>query len=456
MATLLADGELLRLFKKTPKMNKILFLWQTIGAFGINKQHTPKQAEEIELINHVALLTFCITFPSVFIIYLYFGNSYQSLLNLILAVHYLLVFLFNRAGIHLFAKIFLFFITILHVFLSASTFGYAGNLHFIYIPVIFATILTFDKTEAKSVIFLFSMILLAFLVLILTDFSLFLSPQVTFAQQRAISWISIYLGIVGSIVVSYFYIDRFTKQTHLVKKANELLQTKFDELQKLNTELDRFVYSISHDLKAPISSVLGLVYLGKRASDLAEAHQYFDLQDKSLRKLNGFIADIMDYSRNNRTELQLQAIDFEGEIANMLEMQADHRPEHQVKSSFVVSQATPFINDRHRLLVVLNNLVSNAFRYYNPYQPHSWVKVVVEVAPKESTIVISDNGIGIGREHLPRIFDMFYRATDRATGSGLGLYIVKEVINKLGGTIQVESVEGHGTTFTITIPNLTD
>ncbi len=437
-------------------MKKILFIWKTIGAFGIKSDYTPKQAEEIELINHVALLTFCITLPSIFIIYLYFGNSYQSVLVLVLALQNLVVFLLNWLAFHSWAKILLFFITILNIFLAASTFGQTSNLHFIYVLIIFATILTFDKSEAKSVVFLFSMILLAFLVLILTDFSLLLSPDVTPAQQRAISWVSIYFGIVGSIAISYFYIDRFTKQTHLVKKANELLQTKFDELQKLNTELDRFVYSISHDLKAPIASVLGLVYLGNRAKDLTEAHQYFDLQDKSLQKLNGFIADIMDYSRNNRTELQLQAIDFEGEIANVLEMQAHHRPEHQLDTSFAISQATPFVNDRHRLLVVLNNLISNAFRYYNPYQLHSWVKVMVEVAPEKSTIIISDNGIGIGQEHLSRIFDMFYRATDQATGSGLGLYIVKEVINKLRGEIQVESVEGQGTTFTITIPNLTD
>jgi signal transduction histidine kinase len=137
-----------------------------------------------------------------------------------------------------------------------------------------------------------------------------------------------------------------------------------------------------------------------------------------------------------------------------LELQNQYDPNQSIETQITVKQDNLFFTDKQRLTVALNNLISNAFRYYNPYQKQPFIHLFVEVFPQKAIIEIKDNGIGIGKEHLSRIFEMFYRATDRTTGSGLGLYIVKEVIDKLKGSVKVESELGRGTTFTIEIPNL--
>lgn len=435
-------------------MNILLLIWQWIGQQGVKKEYPVEVVKSIEFVNQATFLTFSITFSTTFVIYSYFYNFYLVFFNVFLAANYLFVFLFNRLGFHHLAKILLFTVAIVNTFLASSFFGYESSTHFTYIIIVFATILNFSRAEIRSLLFLLFAISASLLALIFTDFSLFLVPNISPSQQRVTSWIVVYFGIVGSVIVAYFYIQKFAKQRILVEESNRQLQGKFDELQKLNIELDRFVYSVSHDLRAPIASVLGLVYLGKRTQDVAEIQKYLDLQEKSLKKLDSFIADILSYSRNKRTEVQPQAIDFEQELANVLSIHAQYEANLQIQTTIEVKQENEFFTDKQRLIIALNNLISNAFRYYNPYIQDSFVKIEVVVSPKEAVLKIIDNGIGISKEHLPRIFEMFYRATDKTIGSGLGLYIVKEVIEMLKGTIGVVSQIGKGTTFTITIPNL--
>jgi signal transduction histidine kinase len=119
-----------------------------------------------------------------------------------------------------------------------------------------------------------------------------------------------------------------------------------------------------------------------------------------------------------------------------------------------VHQPAPFVSDYKRLEVVLNNIVSNAIRYANMYHSDPFVKIVVDVKPDKALIEVSDNGQGIAREHIGKVFDMFYRATANKAGSGLGLYIVKETIQKLNGSIDLTSEPGCGTSFYIQVPSV--
>jgi signal transduction histidine kinase len=102
---------------------------------------------------------------------------------------------------------------------------------------------------------------------------------------------------------------------------------------------------------------------------------------------------------------------------------------------------------------VFNNLISNAIRYSDPYKKQSFVRIGITTTVDQAHITVEDNGIGIEQEHIEKVFNMFYRATESKSGSGLGLYIVKETLDMLGGKIQVSSTMGKGTTFTLTIPN---
>jgi signal transduction histidine kinase len=103
--------------------------------------------------------------------------------------------------------------------------------------------------------------------------------------------------------------------------------------------------------------------------------------------------------------------------------------------------------------VIFNNLISNSIRYSNTWIEHSFISIEVTIENRTAFIKIEDNGLGISAEHLPRIFEMFYRATQHVSGSGLGLFIVKETVDKLGGKISVSSTPNMGTTFTLELPN---
>jgi signal transduction histidine kinase len=100
----------------------------------------------------------------------------------------------------------------------------------------------------------------------------------------------------------------------------------------------------------------------------------------------------------------------------------------------------------------LSNIISNAYKYYNAAN-RSYLKINVKVTPFVLEMEFHDNGIGIKKEYVKKVFDMFYRATEKSQGSGLGMYIVKQAVDKLKGSIKVKSTFGKGTTIKITLPN---
>ena len=104
---------------------------------------------------------------------------------------------------------------------------------------------------------------------------------------------------------------------------------------------------------------------------------------------------------------------------------------------------------------MLSNLLSNSIKYYNPERKSPFVKVTINQNKCGVVIIIEDNGLGIEEKHLDKIFGMFYRASSKSKGSGIGLYIVKEIIDKLAGTVSVDSMFGVGTTFNLSIPSRT-
>jgi signal transduction histidine kinase len=224
-------------------------------------------------------------------------------------------------------------------------------------------------------------------------------------------------------------------------------------LSKRNTELDNFVYSVSHDLRAPIASVLGLINLARVDKDVAMKDMYLEMINKSALQQDHFIKEILDQSRNSRLEVKREEILFEPlieETFNQLKFATSTGK--SVERVINIEQDGPFFSDRWRLKVILNNIISNAIRYRNGKDPV--IKVNVAINGRLAKLAIEDNGKGIEKEHMPNIYKMFYRATDDGAGSGLGLYIVKEAIDKLNGHINIESEIGKGTTVQLEIPEI--
>lgn len=239
------------------------------------------------------------------------------------------------------------------------------------------------------------------------------------------------------------------------KQNEEALEKSNRELRKSNRELDKFVYSVSHDLRAPLTSMLGLINISEEVTDEPFMVTNLAMLKSSITKLDCFIGDILNYSRNARQELQREEIDFKTMVGEIVEnLQYVNGQDEMVEVNLNIRNEAPFVSDRQRVSVVLNNLISNAIQYQNPKAEKPFVYIKVHSKATGTSIVIRDNGVGVKKELQSKIFDMFYRVSQNSKGSGLGLYIVKETIEKLNGQIKVESEIEMGTEFKIHIPNL--
>ncbi|MFN8145085.1 MAG: PAS domain S-box protein [Bacteroidia bacterium] len=240
------------------------------------------------------------------------------------------------------------------------------------------------------------------------------------------------------------------------KKAEQILEQQNNRLIKTNTELDRFVYSTSHDLRAPLTSLLGLINITEDhlREDDTEQKERIVMMKKTVSKLDTFIGDILNYSRNARTDLASDTIDFKQIVREC----TDHLKYMDVTGDYSLSvninQESEFVTDKSRLLVILSNMMSNAVKYQDSGKKDRTVDISIQSDTLHAEIRVRDNGIGIESNDLDKIFEMFYRATKHSNGSGLGMYIVKETLTKLNGTISVESTPGAGTCFTVCLPNM--
>ncbi|MBI1267153.1 MAG: PAS domain-containing protein [Cryomorphaceae bacterium] len=260
-----------------------------------------------------------------------------------------------------------------------------------------------------------------------------ISSGPTFNQQKQIAGqISIYLDIT----------DLKSIQQDVIEKNNEL--------HKINHELDNFVYSISHDLRSPILSIKGILGLVIDNNTLTESDQrYLALAVESSERLDGTIKEILDYSRNARLELQFSNFDITEMVTGIFN-DLRFTDNESLSLSLQMEGNKEICSDHYRMSTLLKNLISNAVKYRR-HVNDSYVKVDIQHTAEKLTIAISDNGEGISAKNLKKIFEMFYRASSSATGTGLGLYICKEIINKLSGKINVKSELGKGSTFEVEI-----
>ncbi len=232
------------------------------------------------------------------------------------------------------------------------------------------------------------------------------------------------------------------------KTAQDELERTFRELQEKNFELDQFVYKTSHDLRAPLTTILGLVNLIKEEPQEATRLQYVDWIESRVQKLDSFIRSMLAYSRNSRTQLTLQKIDWQNLLEESLSELSSLKHFDRLKVSLQLD-GDVFYADPFRLKIIFSNLISNAIKYQDLGKPESYLLITVSVTPSHAKLSFTDNGVGIDQAYQEQVFDMFMRASEQSEGSGLGLYIVKQAVSVMQGSLQLESKLGKGTTFTI-------
>lgn len=240
--------------------------------------------------------------------------------------------------------------------------------------------------------------------------------------------------------------------------VEEKLKNRNEELLKLNKELDRFVYSASHDLKAPLASVLGLISISRMEDNPPKREEYFSLMEQSINKLNTFIQEIIDYSKSSRLEIERSKIDLKAIIGSVIDGLRYINGFEGVDLEVTIENDIDFYSDPKRLQIVISNLVNNAYLYSIKYNgakgERSQIEVSALIREDSVKLKVKDNGPGVESEIREKIFEMFYRGQSDIKGSGLGLFIVKETLAKIGGTVSVESEKGKGSVFTVEVPNL--
>lgn len=247
--------------------------------------------------------------------------------------------------------------------------------------------------------------------------------------------------------------EGLVSQNWQLAAQEEELKATLDELSERNFELDQLMYKTSHDLRSPLSSILGLVNLAHLDTNEGNHLVYLNKIEGRIKKLDEFIKSMLNYARVNRSEVFYELINVKGVIEGCIQELEYLDNFSSVKTRVkIMNESIPFKSDPLRVKIVIGNIISNAYKYYNP-NVKSYLSIQATLTPYMLEIIFRDNGIGIKKEFVKKVFDMFYRATEKSQGSGLGMYIVKQAVDKLKGSIKVKSTFNKGTRIKIVLPN---
>ena len=236
-------------------------------------------------------------------------------------------------------------------------------------------------------------------------------------------------------------------------QTEEMIKTQNEELLKTNDQLDKFVYSTSHDLRAPLMSILGLINIAEKENDVKMIMECLRMIEDRIHTLDNFITEIIDISRNKKSDVEIGPIKVKETISGILDEFKFMERFDQLNFELDIEDQLIAYSDATRFNLIMKNLISNAIKYHN----YAIEKPTIQVAavPEEFTlkVKVTDNGYGIPEEQHSKLFDMFFRGTQQGKGTGLGLYIVQETALKLNGKVSLESKVGSGSTFELEIPN---
>lgn len=232
------------------------------------------------------------------------------------------------------------------------------------------------------------------------------------------------------------------------------LKDKNEKLKKLHSEMNQFVYSLSHELRGPLMSISGVSKLAKMELNDSNAIEYFEMIDTATGKLDDFIYKMLDFYRSTKIDNKIVGIDFKDVVTQQLDVYKEKIDIGHVKVAIEINQEHKFYSDDSKIRVIINNLFSNAVQFQRAEQRDKSISLRIDVGEAEATISLEDNGIGIEEKHLSDVFNLFSRATQKNVGTGLGLYMVKEAVEQIGGRIDLKSVFGESTIFKVTLPNM--
>jgi PAS domain S-box-containing protein len=231
--------------------------------------------------------------------------------------------------------------------------------------------------------------------------------------------------------------------------GRKLTEQKLEEKIK---ELNTFIYKATHDLRGPLSSIMGLTDLANKAGTNTDKSNYLKMIADSTKKLDGILISLIQVMSVKNTKPDIKEINFKTVINETLKKLAHIDKCNNVKFNIHVNNRKAFFSDEAVLNSVFQNLIENSIKYQNGSNTAPFITITISDTNSGIAVELADNGIGIESGIQDKVFDMFYRGNQDSKGSGLGLYIVKNSIEKLGGTIQLKSEPMVGTTMKIILP----
>lgn len=278
-------------------------------------------------------------------------------------------------------------------------------------------------------------------------------------KQGNIVWVRTKINLVRSGTGRIQKIFGLVSDVTFRKRAEEELKKSTQNLIKLNETKDRFISIISHDLRTPFSSILGFTDLLANDEELTEDErkQYVRYIQESSRSMLALVNSLLDWTRlqTGRIKFEPQKIDVSKIVLDSINALSGAAIQKGIEINSLINSSLHLFVDKSLILQVFNNLISNAIKFTNN---GGSINIISEAVTNSRFVkfAVNDTGVGIKEEDLAKLFSVDSKYTSEGTagekGSGLGLSLVKEIIEKHGGTISVESEYGKGTEFIFTLP----
>lgn len=382
------------------------------------------------------------------------GMVFMPVMDFTMACFIFACYLLNERGNHRVAKIILLSFLNLYFFVYSSLVPEGLGIYLYYFPWVGLAAVVFEKNENVLRFFFIGLSIALLTTLFALDFNLFGTVKFE-AVDIGRSFI---INMISSIAVLVFFIAFMVRvnedaENKLYAQAEEI-RIKNEHLEKTNKELDRFFYSTSHDLKVSILNIKGILNTAMAEPQERRVMECFSILKDSTQKLEDFLRDLIEYSRNVQTDIRVEPVNVGRLVDEVIDGFRFVPGADKIRFEKSIHIYHPVETDRIRLTTIITNLIGNSIKFHRQYVKDPWIKVEANVVNEKMSLSVSDNGQGIDKELLPKIFNMFFKGTNKSKGSGLGLYIVKEAVDKLGGSVSVLSELNRGTAVTLILPTL--
>jgi signal transduction histidine kinase len=280
------------------------------------------------------------------------------------------------------------------------------------------------------------------------------TTDVFYSLYYAVIIQSLLLAIANAYRLNKLKADALNKQILEDKVIENMLMIQHQEelIKEKTDDLDMLLYRASHDIKGPLKSIDGLCYLGQR--DQGNTDVYFENIHLVSKRLQNILNSLLQIAEHNRLEIQTEPVNIYTLVNECIRENLVAYPDiKKITFNIHVPENAVINSERFTLLSIIQNIIENAIKYMDKSKTENSVSITFTQSTEEQILIFEDNGIGINEKSLKNIFQMFYRANNvNPAGVGLGLYIVKQHIDRLNGQIEIDSKEHEFTRFTIRFP----